>query len=101
MGGFVGLIYALDYQDTLTTLILDSSAPSHHYKDDPTSLYPKAQASDEFARLLENPSWDTLRDYFVLRSGMEGSPNPLEQWNASQMSANAVQVLSQTPEAVV
>ena len=84
MGGFVGSIYALDYPDTLTALILDSTAPSHHYKDDPASLYPTARASPEFARLVDDPSWDTLRDYFVLRSKLEGSADPVGAWEQSR-----------------
>ncbi len=80
MGGFVGLIYALDYQESISALILDSTAASHHYKDDPTSLYPKARAAPEFDRLIEDPSWETLRDYFVLRSRMEGSDDPEALW---------------------
>ncbi|HAL46906.1 MAG: alpha/beta hydrolase [SAR202 cluster bacterium] len=80
MGGFVGLIYALRSQDSISALILDSTAPSHHYKDDPTSLYPKARAAPEFDRLIESPSWETLRDYFVLRSRMEGSDYPEALW---------------------
>ena len=83
MGGFVGLIYALRYQNTLSALILDSSAPSHHYKDDPNSLYPKARASAEFATLIDEPSWDALRGYFVLRSRMEGSDDPEKLWERS------------------
>lgn len=88
MGGFVGLIYALGYPDTLTSLILDSTAPSHHYKDDPTSLYPAARASPEFARLVSSPSWDALRDYFVLRSTLEGNPDPAGAWEQSRQTTD-------------
>ncbi len=84
MGGFVGLVYALEYPDALTSLILDSTAPSHHYKDDPTSLYPTARASPEFARLVSSPSWDTLRDYFMLRSTLEDNPDPGGAWELSR-----------------
>ena len=80
MGGFVGLIYALKYQSSISALILDSTAPSHHYKDDATSLYPKARASKEFAALLNQPSWETLRGYFVLRSRLEGKSDPEALW---------------------
>lgn len=80
MGGFVGLIYALQFQSTLQALILDSTAPSHHYKDDPTSVYPTIRASAAFATLLAEPSWETLRDYFVLRSRMEGYADPEGLW---------------------
>lgn len=80
MGGFTGIIYALKYQDTLSAVVLDCAAPSHHYKDDPNSLYPTARASKEFTDLLNEPSWDTLRGYFVLRSKLEGYPNPEELW---------------------
>ena len=83
MGGFVGLIYALRYQETLSALILDSTAPSHHYKDDPTSIYPKARSSKEFAELVKEPSWETLRGYFVLRSTLEGHTDPEGQWEQS------------------
>jgi pimeloyl-ACP methyl ester carboxylesterase len=51
MGGFVGLIYALQFPDTLSALILDSTAPSHHYKDDPSSIYPTLRDSDAFRNL--------------------------------------------------
>ena len=80
MGGFVGLIYALQFPDTLSALILDSTAPSHHYKDDPNSVYPTIRDSDTFRTLLAEPSWETLRGYFVLRSRMEGYADPEGMW---------------------
>ncbi len=86
MGGFVGLIYALQFPATLSALILDSAAPSHHYKDDPGSVYPTIRASEAFATLLAEPSWETLRGYFVLRSRLEGHADPEGLWEQGLMN---------------
>jgi pimeloyl-ACP methyl ester carboxylesterase len=80
MGGFVGLICALQFPETLSAIILDSTAPSHHYKNDPKSVYPTIRDSDTFRKLLAEPSWETLRGYFVLRSRMEGYADPEGMW---------------------
>ncbi|ETX09343.1 MAG: hypothetical protein ETSY2_00110 [Candidatus Entotheonella gemina] len=60
------------FPHTLSAIILDSTAPSHHYKDDLKSVYPTIRNRDAFRELLAEPSWETLRGYFVLRSRMEG-----------------------------
>ena len=80
MGGFTGLVYALDYQDTLVALILDSTAGSHRYRDDPDSIWPKIRKTPQSAAYYGSPSWKTFTDFFVETFRAQGVPDPARAW---------------------
>lgn len=71
-GGMTGQVYALKYQDTLAALILDGTAPSFHYIDDPASIWPQVRASSESAAYRTNPSPETQCAFFGLTSRLMG-----------------------------
>ena len=94
MGGFTGLIYALKYQQTLSALVLDSTAASHLYRDDPNSVWPEARATEESIAFRENPSQETVGPFFTRIRDLEGSPAPrpgTEAWmNSMEMNPHAL-----------
>lgn len=80
MGGFTGLVYALDHQDTLVALILDSTADSHRYRDDPDSIWPNIRRSGQSSKYFASPSWETLTEFFVETFRAQGVPEPERAW---------------------
>lgn len=80
MGGFTALIYALAYQPTLVALILDSTADSHRYRDDPDSIWPKIRRTPQSAAYYGSPSWETLSAFFVETLRAQGVPDPQAAW---------------------
>jgi pimeloyl-ACP methyl ester carboxylesterase len=83
MGGFVGLIYALRYPESLNALILDSTAASYHYTRDEDSVWPRLRATPEQLAWSANPSPETLRPFFTRMWELMGARDPdamMDDW---------------------
>jgi pimeloyl-ACP methyl ester carboxylesterase len=80
MGGFTALVYALKFQPSLVGLILDSTAASYRYREDPESIWPKIRQTPESAAYFRAPSWDTLGKFFTQTFAAQGAPDPAAAW---------------------
>jgi pimeloyl-ACP methyl ester carboxylesterase len=99
-GGMTGQVYALKYQHTLHALILDGTAPSWHYRDDPNSIWPRVQKSPEAAAYRSNPNPKTFRDFWnvIQHLGMNkwGFPkNMIEQEHNPEALAECIRRITE------
>ena len=83
MGGFTGLIYALKYQPTLTALILDSTAASVRYRDDPDSIWPHIRQTPESAAYFRDKTQERLDAFFIEILRAQNVPEPEKAWQRS------------------
>lgn len=79
MGGFTGLTYALDHQQALCALILDSTAASHHYTTDPQSIWPDVNTSEEARRFFLNPTPENRDAFFARMRSAQVTRDPTYQ----------------------
>jgi len=75
MGGFVGLEYALAHPLSLTLLILDSTAASYHYGEDPETIWPALRSTPEAEAFYMNPGPETILPFFIRMWELMGAPD--------------------------
>lgn len=76
MGGFTALTYAVRYPDRLVALVLDSTAASYRYADDPESIWPAARTSPEALAFGTNPTAETREAFFAKNRELERLKDP-------------------------
>ncbi len=69
-GGMVGLLYALRHPRGVAALILNGSAPSWRYREEPASIYNPA-----------HPRWPLVRD--AIEATRRGEPDAAWRWTAA------------------
>lgn len=89
MGGFCALIYALRYPEHVSALVLDSTAPSHHYTQDPDSIWPALFAGREASAFYADPSEANRAAFFARIREMEQERDPRAGEGAAGLEVNA------------
>ena len=88
-GAMTALLYAVEYPDAVSALILDSgAAASYHFLDEPNSIWPELRASELHTNLLKEPSWETYRAYRIRVFALNNRPNPEEWYERSVTSGD-------------
>jgi pimeloyl-ACP methyl ester carboxylesterase len=91
-GGMAGQVYALKYPQTLHGLILDGTAPSWHYIQDPNSIWPQVTRSPEAAAFRTDPTPETQRAFqdLIGRLGMNEWGFPTDGMIEQEQNAAAL-----------